>query len=386
MNGALSSYSLSAEIGRRLRAVQDLMKAHGLGVLVAVGAGAPGGRGWIRYFTGANIWGPRVFLVLPATGSDTLVITRSPDDAEWLKRSVVGGRVESTLTARITPIQRLVAMLAELLPAAGAVGFLNMTALTVDEVQRLREACPAAVWRDLTAEANRIRQIKSAFELTAMRETGRLLAQALDIIAGLARPGARLGDMLGEAERFLRGRGCELGRVECAMNGAVFGEGVDVDRRPGQDDVLQVQLKYAGPLGYWHELSRVFALGRVPGPVAACLAATTQALAEAKAQIAPGASYAHVTAAAERSFAAAGFTVTGRHRLDCHTSGTDETDGACPPKDGWRFQEGMTLAVHPGSLLAGGLGFCLDQTVVVTAAGTAPLFPVEAALVQGGSA
>src|SRR5436309_15562951 len=141
--------------------------------------------------------------------------------------------------------------------------------------------------------------------------------------------------MLGEAERFLRGQGCELGRIECAMNGVVFGEGVDVDRRPEQDDVLQVQLKYAGPLGYWHELSRVFALGRVPGPVAAGLAATTQALASAKAEIAPGASYAHVTAAAERSFAAAGFTVTGRHRLDCHTIGTDETGGACLPEDGW---------------------------------------------------
>lgn len=377
--------ALSAEMGKRLRAAQDLMAAHDAGALVAVAAGAPGGRGWIRYFTGANIWGPRVLLLLPASGSDTLVITRSPDDAEWLKRSVVGTRVESTLTARITPIQRLIAVLAERGPAAGSVGFLNMTALTVEEVERLREARPAAGWRDLTAEANRFRQVKSPFELAAMQETGRLLAGALDMIGASALPGARLGDVLSAAEGFLRARGCELGRFEWALNGRVFGESGGLDGRLGRDDILQVQLRYAGPLGYWHELSRVFTLGRVPAAAAAYLVATARALTEAKGRIVPGACYSDVTAAAEGAFAAAGFTVTGRHRVDCHTIGTDETEGPFPPEEDWRFQEGMTLAVHPGSLLEGGLGFCLDQTVVVTAGGAEPLCPPEAAPIQGGA-
>jgi Xaa-Pro aminopeptidase len=373
----MSHAALTDEIDRRMGDAGRVMAEHGVDALVAVCAGKPNGRGWIRYFTGANIWGPRVFLVLGPNAHDALIITRSPDDAEWLKQTAVRARIESTLVKRVPPVERLIEVLTGLALRGGRIGYLNLTALSVEELAGLRRALPERAEVDLTEKLNRLRQIKSPFEITAMRHTGRLLARAMEIIADQVRPGADLLNLLSEAEGFLRAEGCELGRVRCAFNGRVYPQPVSPDRQLRQSDIFQVQLKYAGPLGYWHELAGVFAVGPLPPRVASCLSATEHALDEAGKRAVPGASYSQLGGAIERSFAARGFTVVGSYREHCHTIGTDESEGRFPPQEDWVFQRGMTLAMHPGSLLAGDLGFALDQTVVVESSGVVPLSPTR---------
>jgi Xaa-Pro aminopeptidase len=373
--GARLPVGLQRDLDGRTAAVHAVMRRARTPLLVVVCAGAPGQAGWVRYLTGAPLWGQRTFVVLGVDHGRRMLITRSPDDANWYRLTTADTDVESTLTQRITPVDRLLAIVGERVASGGRVGFVHPEALSLAEAAAVRAALPGRELIDLTQEMRELREVKSRFEILAMRETGKVLAQALDLFATSARPGRLALEVAGELDGYLRGRGCSLVYLRYAFNQEpVPGPSVRA-RRFEADDIITVHLAYAGPRGYWGERSGVFTFLPLPGDAHRRMEAAERALRSAARAIAPRSTFDAVREAAARTYEALGAPISGRHAPDVHSIGADEDEDSGTRQGTERFREGMTVAVHPAPWVADRRGFFLARTFLVTARGAASLSP-----------
>lgn len=356
------------------------MRQHEVKILVAVCTGAPHFNGFLRYFTGAEMWGGREFLILRSDVLERYVVIRSTYDAEWLRATAVNTRVDSTLLEFLPPVRRFIQVAAELTGGRGRIGMLNAKHLTAGEANAIREALPRVEIVDLTDEVNRLRQIKSPFEVDAIRLTGRILAEGMELFERLARPGRLAAEIAGEVDGFLKGKGCFWGRVKYSLNQRPETIIASPDRRLRGDDVILFQFVHSGPHGYWYELSRVYSFADLPKETASRLQTMEVAMREASHLLVPGGTYRQVSETVDRVFRDAQFTVIGKHTYDCHTLGTDENEGDFRTREGeapdFEFRENMVLGLHPATLLEGGFGFLLCETYLVQPGGGVPLSPM----------
>ena len=355
-----------------------MMRQHDVRLMVAVVAGVPGRTGWLRYFAGAHAPVGRAFLIIEPDARDPLIIVGSDEAAAWVTASATTRRIESTFNAGVTPIDRVIEIIGDHTGGRGRVGTLSLSDfVSVGEHQTLRTALPELTFVDLTAAANQIRQIKSPFEIDAMRDMGRTLTDALDLFAGLARPGRSMVEVAAEIEGFLKGRGCLTGRIKYSLGERPY----TIPPVPGQRfspaDIFVFQFVYMSGLGYWYELSRLYSFRPLPDATTRRLRAMEHAMVEGAALAVPGSTYGTISAASDRVFTEHGFAVIGKHTEDCHTIGTDIQDGLTITPEAWELREGAVLALHPASLLKGDLGFFLIDHVVVREQGGARLAPAN---------
>jgi Xaa-Pro aminopeptidase len=369
---------LRADIDRRLAAARAIMRQHDVRLLAAALAGVPGRTGWLRYFAGAHSPASRAFLVIEPGDNDPLVVVGSDEAAAWVKASATTPRIESTAAAGISPVERLIQIIGDHTQGRGRLGTLSVNDFTFDSEHRaLTEAFPDLTFVDLTEAVNQVRQIKSPFEIAAMEDMGRILTEALDLFAELARPGRSMMEVAAEIEGFLRGRGCLTGRIKYSLGERPYTIPPVPGQRLSPKDIFVFQFVYMSALGYWYELSRLYSFRPLPAATARRLRAMEDAMAEGMALSVPGSTYSTISAASDRVFADHGFAVIGKHTEDCHTIGTDIQDGLTITPDGWELRDGVVLAMHPASLLQGDLGFFLIDHVVVQSGGGARMAPAN---------
>ena len=142
-----------------------------------------------------------------------------------------------------------------------------------------------------------------------------------------------------------------------------------------RDDIVLYEFVYSGPLGYWHILSSLYSFQALRDETARRFRATMDAIAETARVAVPGATCRDIGAASDRVFKEHGFTVVGKHTIDCHPIGLDINDGPRDIPPDWQLEENMTIAVHPASLLEGDLGFFLCDVFLVKPGGAVPLSP-----------
>jgi Xaa-Pro aminopeptidase len=373
---ALTRASLAQDVERRVRVLQSLMKARDLTAVLALATGAPSQTGWLRYYTAAELWEHHAFVVIERDHSEPLVVVESDDLAEGIRRMATTTRVESTFARRVLPIHRVIDVIADLTGGRGRVGVLGLDAqLPLWRYQAFRSALPAIELVDITDEGNRRRMIKSPVEIAAMREMGHLLNEGLDLFATRARPGLSLSEVAGEIEGFLRGRGCFWGTSKYSLDERPYLFPASPESRFAAADVILYEFVYSGPLGYWHILSSLYSFRPLPADTAHRLRATLDAIRETARIAVPGATCGAIAGASDRAFKEHGFTIVGRHTVDCHPIGLDINDGPRDIPPDWQLEENMTLAVHPASLLAGDLGFFLCDIFLVQHGGAVPLSP-----------
>lgn len=375
MNSTLTQEALKADLDRRVKAAQAVMRSHDLKLLVIVCAGAPHHNGFIRYFTSAEIWGGREFLILRPDTLARHVVMRSTYDAEWIRQQALDTTVDSTLIQQIAPVKWAADMVAGITGGRGRIGIARMQTMTVSEHTAWQKVLPDLELVDVTDELNAIRQIKSSFEIEAIRETGRILASGQQMFARLARPGRLAAEVAGEVDGYLKGQGCFWGRVKYSLDQRPYTVPAPLDRRFASDDVILFQFVHSGPLGYWYEMARVYSFTDLPGETARRLRTMEAAIDEAAKAAVPGGTYAQLSAAVDRVFKGAGFTVVGKHTYDCHPIGTDETEGRAPLPADWEFKEHMVLGMHPATLLDGGYGFLLCENFLVQRDGGTRMSP-----------
>lgn len=366
--------SFRDDLPRRWAALRALMAEEDLHAVVAVAAGAPSQTGWLRYLTGGELWQDHAYVVLSREEDAPRVIATSPAQQADLagagadRVEVAGGDED------------LVGYLAALLRPPGhghaRVGVINHNAPLPPYVDRgLRRALPRADLVDVTAAANRIRQVKSVFEIRAISEMGSLLEAGLEMFRRSARPGVSVVGVAGEIEGMLRGNGCTWGVSKYSFGERPYLYPARLGRLFASDDVLVCEFVYASPLGYWYILSSLYSFRPLPAETERLLQATEAAIRETAKAAVPGAPCRVLKETSDRVFADHGLAAAGRHTVDCHLIGTDINDGPGDAPDEWTLRENVVLAIHPATLIEGGRGFFLCNLYVVRQGGAVPLTP-----------
>jgi Xaa-Pro aminopeptidase len=373
----LDRAALRADMRRRITAIQQIMKDRDLKAMLAVSSGAPSQTGWIRYLTGADLWSGQAFVIVERDHPEPIIVLWSNYLAEWIRTMATTTRVDSTLERRVAPIRRVVEILGELTAGTGRVGTLNFhRSVLLGDARAVADAFPALELVDMTDEINLIRQIKSPFEIDAMREIGQQLFDGFKIFEDRARPGRRALEISGEIEGFLRGKGCNWGRAKYSLDQRPYTLPVDPARVLREDDVMLFQYVFQSALGYWYEVARLYSFKPLPKATEQRYRAMDEAMREVAKMCVPGCTYGQVSEASDRIFRAHGLNVVGKHTEDVHSIGTDISDGPNWYKDHWQLKENMVVALHPASLVEGDLAFFICENYVITPRGAEPLSPL----------
>lgn len=134
--------------------------------------------------------------------------------------------------------------------------------LNIREWRELGKLFENVEWSDMGDQLNSLRLVKSPVELSLIKETTRILEDALARFEQTARPGQKEYQVMAELEREARRRGVEDFRLLLARS-----SNPKVGLRPAADSALQkgeaiLILVAASYQRYWAELGRTFCLGR----------------------------------------------------------------------------------------------------------------------------
>ena len=198
---------------------------------------------------------------------------------------------------------------------------------------------------------------KSAAEIDLMREAGLTLAETLNRLKAMARPGVTLLELDREAGRFIRERGCIPGFVGyegyqnnicTSVNNQVV-HGVPTNRKLREGDLLSLD---AGLIhrGFWADAGLTVAIGKVAPEDERLLETTRESLELGIAQAQVGNRIGDISAAIQARVEAAGFSVV--RSFVGHGIGRDMHEDPQVPNFGLAgkgplLKPGMVLAIEP---------------------------------------
>lgn len=378
----LSTETFTQELRRRMTAVQRAMKERNLKALLVACLGSSAQTGWLRYLTGGELWSGAGYAVIEAGNPEPRIVVAPHDMAAWIRTLAPTSRVEATAGSS-TPIDRVIETLKKATGGSGRIGSVGVgRSMFAGDYAAFRAALPGLEVADIEGDLNRVRQIKSPFEIEAMRDMGRMLVEGFSIFERHARPGVSALEVSGRVEGYLRGQGCVWGRAKYSLDERPYTWTAAVDRRFKDDDIVLFQYVYSSPYGYWYEIARLYSFKPLPPATARRYQAMDVALRETARMSKPGCTYGEIAAASDRIFREHGLTVVGKHTEDVHSIGTDISDGPPWYTDDWEIKENMILALHPASLVEGDLAFFLCENYVVERGGATPLSPLPSFYLQ----
>ncbi|MCS6852231.1 MAG: Xaa-Pro peptidase family protein [Gemmataceae bacterium] len=277
------------------------------------------------------------------------------------------------LEVRIRPPRRaLIAAVAETLQALGLrrVGF-ESNHLTVAEYETLREQAATIDWKPGRDRVERLRAVKDADEVAAIRNAIAIAEQAFAVFRANLRPEAtekELHDQLEAAVRQAGGRSTSFPSIVAVGERSALPHAPPTGRRLGDGDFVLVDWGAVGGL-YHSDLTRVVAIRRILPKLEQVYAVALTAQERALRAIRPGVKAADVDAEARAAIAAAGFGDFFTHSLghgiglQIHEApwlraGSDDT-----------LLPGMVVTIEPGIYLPGWGGVRIEDDVLVTADG-----------------
>ena len=374
----LTHESLKRDVAGRIGRVQEMMRRQGLGALIVFGGGAPGNVGAIRYLSNAQLWGGAGHVVLGVDDPDPWVEIWSSYQAVWSRNETTTdpSRVESPDDV----LGRVAALAKGYAETGRRIGAVNMNKLVgIAEHGRLTAALEGYELVEVTGEFNAIRQIKTPFELEAIQQNGAILDASLDVFREHAGVGVRYREACAAAEGFVKARGGFWGRTKLSTDLTPYTVPPPVDLVMREDDVVNFEIVYESPWGYWLEMTTVFSFHELPDEAARLLDGYLAAVDASAAAARAGAPLRAVSEANDRTLRELGFPVAGKHTPDCHSTGLDGSDGpssAAAPD--FELRANMVLSFHPGTVLEHDRGFLVSDNFLVTPEGAVRLSPHHA--------
>ncbi len=372
---ALTRERLRQDVKRRLSALQEIMRSRGIALTLMPVAGAPRMNGLLRYFVGAELWAGRAYILVSATDAEPVILYASNYEAAWGREMAVVGEIKTVETDN-DPLLCLADLIRGAIAHGDRVGLVNAdTHFTHGEWRFMSEILAGYETVDLTDPVLHLRLVKSPFELAAMKNLGRIMAEAMDLFGEHLRPGVCAREIGALAEWHVRANGGFRGWYKYSLDGRPFSMPPDAGRRLHREDIITFELDYSGPFGYWCELSTVFTFGPLPDDAARRLALTERAIRESAAVAVPGAPKRIIGEVSDAIFRDAGYDIVGTHTRHCHTIGTDDLDIRVPMAPDTPLQEDMVLSYHPASLPRDGYAFLISDNFAITPSGAIPLSP-----------
>jgi Xaa-Pro aminopeptidase len=247
-----------------------------------------------------------------------------------------------------------------------------------DELDYMRKEMAGYELVELGPEIDRMRSVKSAFEIQEIARTGRIMTEAMERFAQVARPGMLVWEATSAAEQVVKSQGCTWGRAKLSLDLAPPTIVAPVDRRLREDDIVILELDYSGPLGYWYEMSSLFTFRPLPPDLQAQLDAQTNVIQAAANACRTGMQPGQIAELTDQTWASQGYRVVGKSIADIHSIGLDESDGPNSSASAEELLEtNMVVALHPGCILEGDRGFHLGDQYLITPEGGVRLSPKE---------
>ncbi|GAC1483917.1 MAG: type I methionyl aminopeptidase [Candidatus Dormibacteria bacterium] len=218
---------------------------------------------------------------------------------------------------------------------------------------------------------------KSPAEIDLMREAGAVLAETLNRLKAMARPGVTLLELDREAGAFIRERGCIPGFVGyegyqnniCTSVNDQVVHGIPTNRKLRDGDLLSLD---AGLIhrGFWADAGLTVPIGKVSSAAQRLIDVTRESLSVGISQAEVGNRIGDISAAIQRHVEDAGFSVV--RQFVGHGIGRDMHEDPQVPNFGIAgrgplLKPGMVLAIEP-MVNAGGPDVALlgDGWTVVT--------------------
>jgi Xaa-Pro aminopeptidase len=250
------------EFHRRLGAVRAGMKERGADLLLVYGdSWKYGNLAYVSHFIPKN---RGALAVIPMEGEPALVIQEPSRNNPF----------SSTLTwiQEVHSVGKFAQGVGEAIKVRGLkpkrLGVVSVEQqLNIREWRELGKLFEGVEWRDLGDYFNTLRRVKSDVELALLRQTIRILEEALALFRKNGAPGQKEYEIAAEIERAARRQGVEDFRLLLARSGQP-----EIGLRPAGDSPLKkgeaiLVLVAASYQRYWAEFGQTFCLGRPPDDV-----------------------------------------------------------------------------------------------------------------------
>jgi Xaa-Pro aminopeptidase len=374
----LTHDGLKRDVARRIGRIQDMMRENGLDALIVVGQAQPGGIGAIRYITHAHIWGGAAYAVLGASDPHPWLTVWSSYQSMWSRNetTTLPERVESpeNIVARTTDLAK------EYATGSRRIGMVNMNKLmSIGEYAKFAKALEGYEMVEVSGAYDAIRQTKTPFEIEAIEQNGFILDAAMDVYREHARVGARYWDVCAAVEGYVKAFGGFWGRTKVALDLSPYTVPTDKARVMHEDDIMNFEIVYESPWGYWLELTSVFSFKPLPADVQAMVEGYLLAVEQSALAARAGNTFRAISEANDTTLRELGFPVVGKHTPDCHSTGLDGSDGPSTASNpDFVLKPNMVLSFHPGTILANDRGFLISDNFLVTPEGAVRLSPHSA--------
>ncbi len=222
---------------------------------------------------------------------------------------------------------------------------------------------------------------KTDQEIELMRQAGRILAEALQYLQALARPGVTLLQLDEAADVFIGKAGCVPGfkgyqgfpRSLCTSVNEQVVHGIPTSRRLKEGDVLSLDCGLIHR-GFWADAGVTVGVGAVTLEAERLMTVTREALERGIAQGRVGNRIGDISAAVQQHVEGAGFSVVRQyvgHGIGRNMHEDPQVPNFGPAGTGPLLKPGMVLAIEP-MVNAGGSDVRLltDDWTVVTADGS----------------
>ena len=374
----LTHDALTRDVSQRINRIQAMMAQQDLGAIIIVGGGAPGGLGALRYITNVHLWGGAAYGVLGSEDPDPWLLVWSSYQGVWSRNETTTQKDRVISPGDIVgETTKLACKYAE---KSRRIGMVNMNKLlSVGEHAKFMAALDGYEVIEVTDAYNSIRQIKTPFELEALQQNGAILDGCLDVFRDSAYVGARYWDVCAATEAYVKSHGAFWGRTKLSLDITPYTVPTDKDHRMGADDIINFEIVYESPWGYWLEMTTVFSFEELPDEIDSLLQGYLRAVEASSSAARTGNTFADVSAANDDTLRGLGFPVVGKHTPDCHSTGLDGSDG--PNSLGapdFELQSNMVLSFHPGTVLENDRGFLISDNFLVTPEGAVRLSPHNA--------
>jgi len=207
---------------------------------------------------------------------------------------------------------------------------------------------------------------KNAEAIEEMRAAGQVVAEVLQRLREMTRPGVTTAELDAEAVRIMKGRGARSiflgqrhprgGRLYpgniCVSVNEELVHGIPGPRRIVEGDIVSVDVGVEKD-GWCGDAARTFAVGRVSDRVAALLAVTSEALDIVRREARAGVLWSAVAGQIEAHVARAGFSIVtdyvghGIGRKMWEEPRVPNYVGRDMARDDFLLVEGLTLAAEP---------------------------------------
>jgi Xaa-Pro aminopeptidase len=242
-----------AEFAHRGTRVREQMRREGLDAILAFGPGWR--RENVRYFTDTLLSGAAAFALFPARGDAAAFSTRRAD----LPAIAARGWITDTHLLDVHDPTALTGRLRDLKPAR--LGIAHYELLPAMLVRALRDALPGTELVSASALLDRVRLVKSDWELARMRRSAQVCAAGWQAFVDVLEPGLPEYRIVAEVESVIKGLGAEDNFMLIASGkDEVRGMTAPTPRNLEAGDMVRTELT-PQMNGYWLQICRSAVVG-----------------------------------------------------------------------------------------------------------------------------